>query len=158
MTANIFTIARLSAIASQLRKSGKTIATTNGVFDIIHPGHIALLEKAKKQGDVLIVLLNSDASVKHIKGPSRPINSQKNRARVVAALRCVNYVGIFDEDDPRHALEKIKPDVHVKDATYGYDIIEAPIVKKHGGKIYLARKVKGHSTTDIIAKINRGKK
>lgn len=145
----------IGEIAERLKKQGKKIVTTNGVFDILHIGHIRTFEEAKKQGDVLIVGLNSDSSTKRLKGPARPINNEKDRAEVLAALEMVDYIVIFDEDDPIRLLGMIKPDVHVKYEDYGKDMIEAETVKKHGGNIHLTKKIKGYSTTNIIEALRR---
>src|SRR4030042_4707923 len=103
-SSKILTLSNLKKVLAKLRKEEKKIVTTNGVFDILHPGHITLLEKAKKLGYVLIVLVNSDKSVKKIKGKNRPINNEVDRAKLISALECVNYVSIFNEDDPRKIL------------------------------------------------------
>lgn len=110
----IKTYSEIEEISKDLRKEGKIIVTTNGSFDILHYAHVDLLEKAKNEGDVLIVLLNSDDSIKKFKGASRPIIPEQERARMLAALQCVNYVVIFNEDKPLKILESIKPNKHVK--------------------------------------------
>ena len=135
-----------------LKKHGKKIVTCNGVFDIIHPGHIAFLEEAKAQGDILIVAVNTDSSVKENRGPSRPINKEIDRARVLAALACTDYITLFGEKTPIPFLEKIKPDVHVNGSEYGENCIEAPTVKKNGGRIHMVKRIPGYSTTSIIEK------
>lgn len=135
-----------------LRDDGKRIVTTNGTFDILHVGHIHLLREAKGQGDVLVVGLNSDASVQAYKSPLRPIVPQVERARMLLALRDVDWVMIFDETTSERFVRTLKPDVHVKDATYGYDLLEAPIVAEYGGAIHLVEK-SPHSTTNIIERI-----
>lgn len=140
----------IETIVKDLKKKGKKIVTTNGVFDILHVGHIKTFEEAKRQGDILIVGLNSDSSVKRLKGPERPINKEKDRAEVLAALEMIDYIVIFEEDNPIKLLETIKPDVHVKYEDYGKGMIEAETVKKNGGRIHLAKKIKGYSTTNII--------
>tara|TARA_Y100000310_G_C20270237_1_gene617644 strand:- start:169 stop:636 length:468 start_codon:yes stop_codon:yes gene_type:complete len=136
-----------------LKKEGKTIVTCNGTFDILHKGHIAFLEEAKKQGDVLIVAINSDASVKKNKGPSRPVNSQDDRALVLAGLGSVDFVTIFDDENPIALLDEIQPDVHVNGSEYGEDCIEASTVKKHGGRMHIVNILKGYSTTSVIDKM-----
>lgn len=140
-------------IVKNLKRQGKKIVTTNGVFDILHIGHIRTFEEAKKQGNVLIVGLNSDSSVKKIKGVNRPINNEKDRAELLAALEMIDYIIIFSEDNPINLLETIKPDVHVKYRDYGKGMIEAEVVKKYGGKIYLTKKINCLSTTDIVEKL-----
>jgi len=128
------------------------IVTTNGAFDVIHTGHIYSLEKARSYGDLLIVGLNSDASIKRYKSQNRPVFPQDYRARMIAALYCVDYVVIFDEDDPRELLKIIKPDIHVKSKS-GFKGIEREIVEKNGGQIILLNDIEGISTTDIIKRI-----
>ena len=154
MNNKIKTKNEIKKIVEELKKQGKKIVTTNGVFDILHIGHIRTFEEAKRQGDVLIVGLNSDSSVKKLKGPERPINNENDRAEVLAALEMMDYVVIFGEDNPINLLEIIKPDVHVKYEDYGKDMIEAETVKKYGGMIYLTKKIKGYSTTEMIKRLN----
>ena len=138
----------------ELKKKNKVIVTTNGIFDILHIGHIRYLKQAKKLGDVLIVALNSDSSTKKIKGPKRPLNNEKDRAESLVALECVDYVAIFNEENPIKFLQKIKPDIHVKGSDYRMDqIIEKSIVEENKGKIILIPEVKGYSTTDLIKRI-----
>lgn len=135
-------------------KRDKIIVTTNGVFDIIHPGHIKCLEKAKKLGDILIVGVNSDESVKKNKGPNRPINPQIDRAIVIDSLKCVDYVTIFDEETPIDLLRLIRPDIHTKGGDYSIEkILEKDIIEKHGGRIKILSHDYKRSTTDIIEKI-----
>ena len=144
----------LKKIVKDLKKQNKIIVTTNGVFDILHLGHIKYLEKAKKLGDILIVALNSDSPVKQIKGPKRPINNQDVRAETLSALECVDYIVIFDEVDPVKILSEIKPNIHVKGGDYKItQIIEKDIVEKNNGKIILIPKIKGYSTTNLIKRI-----
>ncbi|MBN1645275.1 adenylyltransferase/cytidyltransferase family protein [Candidatus Woesearchaeota archaeon] len=144
----------IAVICEELRSQGKKIVTTNGSFDILHYGHVFAFNKAKEQGDILIVGLNSDISIKKYKGNDRPIIPQEYRAKLLAALECVDYVVLFDETIPNDFLEKVKPDVHVNEANYGENCIEAPVIKKHGGKLYLfKREIEGVSTTGIIHKI-----
>ena len=112
------TINELKDISEKLRNEGKIVITTNGVFDILHIGHIRYLQEAKKLGDTLIVAINSDSSVKKIKDPKRPLNNENDRAEALAALECIDYVAIFDEDDPIIFLKAIKPHIHVKGSDY----------------------------------------
>lgn len=142
----------LQQIVEKLKKQGKTIVTTNGSFDLLHMGHVETFVEAKKQGDVLIVGVNSDASVKRYKSPDRPMVPEEDRAGMIASLICVDYVTIFDEDDPRALLSALKPHVHVKSKS-GYKGIEEETVVKHGGKIVLLDDVPGKSTTQLIEKI-----
>ncbi|MBI4439879.1 adenylyltransferase/cytidyltransferase family protein [Candidatus Woesearchaeota archaeon] len=143
----------IAEIAEKLKKEGRKIVTCNGAFDILHLGHIKFLEEAKSQGDVLIVGLNSDASIKRYKSKDRPINNQDSRAAVISALEMVDYVVIFDEDDPRKLLEAIKPDVHCNGEEYGENCIEAETVRKYGGRVHLIKKYKGLSTTGMLNRI-----
>ena len=145
----------LKKIAEKLKQKGKKIVTCNGCFDILHAGHIKFLTEAKAQGDILIVGLNSDSSVKQNKGPKRPINNENDRATVLAALEMVDYVTIFNEKTPIPLLGVIKPNVHCNGEEYGENCIEAEIVKKYNGKIYLISLVPNYSTTKIISLIKQ---
>jgi rfaE bifunctional protein nucleotidyltransferase chain/domain len=154
MNPKIKTKQEIAEICEKLRAEDKKIVTTNGSFDILHYGHVWLLEEAKKQGDILIIGLNSDISIKQYKSEDRPIISQENRANLLAALSCVDYLVFYDETIPNDFLETVKPNVHVNESSYGEDCVEAPIIKKYGGKlVLLKREVKGISTTDIVNKI-----
>ena len=108
----------IAEFVRNLQKSGKTVAATNGCFDILHVGHVRYLQKSKSFADYLLVLLNSDKSVKLIKGEGRPINNENDRAEILSALSCVDYVVLFDEDSPKNLLDEIKPDVYTKGADY----------------------------------------
>ena len=148
----------LQNLLAGLRKEGKTIVTTNGCFDILHVGHVRYLEATKKFGDVLIVALNSDKSVRSIKGEGRPINNEQDRAEILSALKSVDYVVLFDEDSPAKLLAEIKPDVHTKGADYTMETLpEAKIITENGGKVEFISFVEGKSTTSTIAKINAEK-
>lgn len=151
----IKTIDEIGQIAGKLKKEGKKIVTCNGAFDILHIGHIKFLEEAKKQGDILIVGLNSDSSVKLNKKQGRPVNTEENRAGVLAAVEFVDYITIFSEKDPRRLLEVIKPDVHVNGEEYGKNCLEANTVKKYGGRMYTVKLKKGYSTTNLIRKVTK---
>jgi len=142
----------IEKIISDLKKKGKVIVTTNGSFDILHSGHVASLEIAKSKGDILIVGLNSDKSIKKYKSKDRPIVPQEHRARMLAGLESVDFVVVFDETDPRALLEAIKPHFHVK-AKSGYTGVEQETVEKHGGKVILIKHIGDHSTTNMINKI-----
>jgi rfaE bifunctional protein nucleotidyltransferase chain/domain len=136
------------------RSSGARVVFTNGCFDIIHAGHVRYLAWAREQGDALIVGLNSDDSVRRIKGPERPFMPFEDRARVLAALRSVDLVVGFDETTPEVLIDRIRPDVHVKSEQYRIeDLPERVVVERHGGRIVLAPHVAGRSTTDLIAAI-----
>lgn len=148
----------LQALLAKLRQEGKTIVTTNGCFDILHVGHVRYLEETKKFGDVLIVALNSDASVRRLKGEGRPINNENDRAEVLNALKSVDYVVSFDEDSPMQLLAEIKPDVHTKGADYTVETLpEAKVILENGGRLEFIKFVEGKSTTSTIAKINAQK-
>lgn len=141
-------------IIEQLKKQGKSIVTTNGCFDIIHIGHYNYLSDASKQGDILLVGVNTDNSIKRIKGPSRPIVPEQDRAGLVAGLDCVDYVFLFDEDTPLEYLNKIKPHVHVKGDDYSVKTLpEAETVFKLGAELKFIPLTRGRSTSDIIDKI-----
>ncbi len=144
----------LTKLTEQLRKEGKTIVVTNGCFDILHVGHVRYLQKTKSFADVLIVLMNSDKSVKSIKGEGRPINNENDRAEILCALSCVDYVVMFDEDSPRNLLDEIKPDVYTKGADYTMETLpEADIVRKNNTRVEFITFVDGKSTTNIINKM-----
>lgn len=148
----------LQDLLKKLRKEHKTIVTTNGCFDILHVGHVRYLEETKKFGDVLIVALNSDKSVKRLKGEGRPINNENDRAEVLNGLKSVDYVVLFDEDSPADLLAEIKPDVHTKGADYTVETLpEAKIIMENGGRLEFIQFVPGKSTTSTIAKINADK-
>ena len=144
----------IRALVDKIHKSGKTVVCTNGCFDILHVGHVRYLKKTKSFGDYSIVLLNSDKSVKSIKGPSRPINNENDRAEILSALRFVDYVVLFDEDSPGAHLDEIKPDVYTKGADYNMETLpEADIMKKNGTRVEFIEFVKGKSTTKTIEKM-----
>jgi D-glycero-beta-D-manno-heptose 1-phosphate adenylyltransferase len=143
-------------IVKKIQDSGKTVVTTNGCFDILHVGHVRYLQKTKEFADYSIVLLNSDKSVKLIKGEGRPINSENDRAEVLCALSCVDYVVLFDETSPTNLLNEIKPDVHTKGADYSLETLpEADVIFKNGGKIEFIEFVEGKSTTNTIEAMKR---
>ena len=138
---------------AELKKNKKTIATLNGSFDLLHAGHVQMVYEASKQADILILALNTDASIKKYKSPDRPLIPLQERLQMVAALQFVDYVTYFEETDPLLLLEKIKPDVHVNGSEYGENCVEAEIVKKHGGRLHIVSLIPGLSTTQIIEKI-----
>jgi D-beta-D-heptose 7-phosphate kinase/D-beta-D-heptose 1-phosphate adenosyltransferase len=136
---------------------GKRIVFTNGCFDILHRGHVELLAKARSFGDVLVVGINSDASVERLKGRPRPLVGENDRAYILLALDAVDLVTIYDEDTPLETIVKLRPDVLVKGAEYGReDIVGASFVEEHGGRVERMPMVKGFSTTSLIEKIRRG--
>ena len=154
MKEKIKTLKELISIVNRLKKQHKKIVTTNGVFDILHLGHVKYLEKAKKLGDVLIVGVNTDSSVKLNKGGKRPINNEKSRIGVLTGLEYVNYAFLFNEKDPRQWIAQLKPDIHVKAGDYTINqVIERGVVEENNGKVVLIQMVKGYSTTNIINKI-----
>ncbi len=154
----IKTLKEIIKIAKKAKKEGRTVVTTNGSFDLFHAGHVELLQKAKNQGDILIVGINSDQSVRaYKKKPGRPIIPEKYRAAVVAAIQYVDYVFLFDDLIPNSWLDKIRPHIHANSAEYGKKCVETEILKKYGGKLYLVpRKKISLSTSDIEAKIKAG--
>ena len=147
----------LLAMRESARAAGSTVVWTNGAFDLLHPGHIASLQQARALGDLLIVGVNSDRSVKAYKGPLRPILNQDERAMMLAALECVTAVIIFDEDTPVESLVKLEPDIHCKGAEYapphGRPVPERATVEAYGGRIEYLPLVPGVSTTDIVARV-----
>jgi D-beta-D-heptose 7-phosphate kinase/D-beta-D-heptose 1-phosphate adenosyltransferase len=140
----------LLAWRGKCRKAGKTVVFTNGCFDILHSGHVRILEASRSEGDLLVVGLNSDASVRRLKGPSRPVNGQTDRARVLSALAAVDKVVIFAEETPYELLAKLRPDVLVKGADYKASEI---VGREFAGRIARVPLVKGKSTTALIGKI-----
>lgn len=157
MTDRVLSQAALLRTVRRLRRAGRRIVTTNGSFDLLHIGHARLLQQARAQGDVLVVLLNSDASVRRFKGSQRPIQPQRERAEMLAALRWVDYVTVFDEDTPLRLLGKIRPHVHVKGGSWLPERIaaEKKLVESCGGTLKLFPMVEEHSTTRLIARILR---
>ena len=144
----------LARILSRLRAKGKKIVFTNGCFDILHVGHVDYLSKARRMGAALIIGLNSDASVRRLKGSGRPINKEGDRARVLAALYFVDYITIFNEETPERLIEKIRPDVLVKGGDWQKkDIAGARFVESCGGAVRTIPFVEGYSTTSIIKKM-----
>jgi len=143
----------LRQIVAARQAAGQTIVFTNGCFDILHAGHVDLLEEAAREGDILVVALNSDDSVRGLKGPERPVNPQQQRARVLAALAVVDYVVLFDSPDPGHLIAGLLPDVLVKGGDWSPEtIIGADVVQASGGRIATIPLKYGASTTDIIKK------
>ena len=137
-----------------LRRQGKRIVFTNGCFDILHYGHVSYLEAAKKKNRILVIGLNSDASIRQIKGDQRPIIAQKERAALLAALACVDYITIFNEPTPLRVIEALKPDVLIKGADWkGKAVVGADVVKAYGGRVEFIRYINGLSTTHIIQSI-----
>lgn len=140
-------------IRQQLKNENANLVFTNGCFDILHTGHTAYLNFARQQGDALVVGLNADESVRRAKGPERPINNQNDRALVLAALECVDFIIIFTEDEPAPLIAKIIPDTLVKGADWAHYVSGRETVEAHGGKVVLADMVPGKSTTSTIQKM-----
>jgi rfaE bifunctional protein nucleotidyltransferase chain/domain len=136
----------------QQARQGKTLVFTNGVFDILHAGHVAILEAARALGDILVVGLNSDDSVRRLgKGPERPLNPLEDRMRVVGALRCVDGVLAFSENTPVELISKLRPDIHVKGGDYrAQDLPETPVVEEYGGRVVVVPLLEGRSTTRLV--------
>ncbi|WP_018249211.1 D-glycero-beta-D-manno-heptose 1-phosphate adenylyltransferase [Orenia marismortui] len=150
----IYTREELNKILKQNRKQDETIVFTNGCFDILHVGHTRYLTEARSKGDVLIVGLNNDSSVKALKGEKRPIVPEKERAEMLANLEVVDYVTIFSETTAKSTINILQPDIYVKGGDYKIeDLPEAEVVAKYGGKIELVSEVKGASTTNIVKQI-----
>ena len=143
----------LAQECARLRAAGKKIVFTNGCFDLMHAGHATYLQFARRQGDVLVVGLNTDASVRRYKGEKRPIVDEINRARMMAGLECVDYITWFDEDEPKALIAELQPDVLVKAEDWAHYVSGREIVEARGGKVVLAPMVAGLSTTKLIEKI-----
>ncbi|HUV30963.1 MAG TPA: D-glycero-beta-D-manno-heptose 1-phosphate adenylyltransferase [Acidobacteriota bacterium] len=145
----------VAAEVNRLRRRKKTIVFTNGVFDILHRGHVEYLAGAKSYGDVLIVGLNSDASARRLKGPGRPVQKQNDRAAVLLALSAVDYVVVFGENTPEKLIRQIRPDVLVKGADYKLaQIVGADFVRSSGGRVERVRLTRGQSTSALIRKLS----
>ena len=154
VTPELISLNDLTLQVNKWKKQGLTIGFTNGCFDILHTGHISLLQSARTQCDRLIVALNSDTSIQRLKGPKRPINPLKERARLISAIRYVDAVVAFDDDTPLNLIQHIKPDILIKGADYiGKEVVGQNIVEQYNGKVILTELQKGFSTTNIIDKI-----
>jgi D-beta-D-heptose 7-phosphate kinase/D-beta-D-heptose 1-phosphate adenosyltransferase len=149
----------LLEIRARARTAGKKVVWTNGCFDLLHVGHVRNLQSARRLGQMLVVGLNSDASVRGLKGPGRPILPQQDRAEMLAALACVDHVLIFDDPDPIRILSRLQPDIHCKGAEYapphGKPIPEADVVASYGGRIEFLPLVPGISTTELVRRIRQ---
>lgn len=144
----------LSNIIAKLRRQKKRVVFTNGCFDILHVGHVEYLSRARRLGDLLVIGLNSDRSVRAIKGKTRPINAERDRAKVLAALYCVDYITIFSDKTPDILIRALKPDILVKGGDWKVkDIVGADFVMSYGGRVARIPFVKGYSTTSVIGKI-----
>jgi rfaE bifunctional protein nucleotidyltransferase chain/domain len=152
----IVSVEKLAEIIAKAKRDGCKVVTTNGVYDFLHAGHVEYLEQARALGDMLVIALNSDASVRRIKGPDRPINNQDDRAAVLAALRCVDYVTIFDEDTPSSVLEKLKPSIHAKGGDYDVEKMpETKIVRAGGGEVKILSLKSGYSNSAQFSRIKQ---
>lgn len=151
----IKTIDEIVAVVQQLQKNNRRVVTTNGSYDVLHVAHVRLLEKAKSRGDVLVVLINDDKSMRTLKGPTRPIVPEQERAYMLASLKPVDYVVIFPGDNPLEYLARIKPNVHVKGGSWELNRIkdEMEVVKKGGGEYETFPLETGYSTTNLIDRI-----
>jgi D-beta-D-heptose 7-phosphate kinase/D-beta-D-heptose 1-phosphate adenosyltransferase len=140
----------------ELRKKGKKIAFTNGCFDILHVGHVRYLREAKKTADVLVLALNSDSSVRSIKGEKRPLMNEKERAEILAALECIDFVTIFPELTPLELINYLKPDILIKGGDWPEEkVVGREEIKKWGGRVAIIPEVEGKSTTNIVEKIKK---
>jgi len=145
----------IKSITEKLKSDGNKIVFTNGCFDILHAGHVSYLKQAKEEGDILIMGLNSDSSVKRLKGNNRPINSEEDRALVLSALRYIDYVVIFEEDTPLNLIEIVQPDIIIKGGDYKpEDVVGKDVVEANGGKVVIIKFLEGRSTTNTINKMN----
>lgn len=154
----VVSITKIKKIVNAERKKGKKVVFTNGCFDLIHPGHIHLLKKAKSLGDILIVGLNSDSSTRKIKGEDRPLYSEKDRAFILSELKPVDYVVIFNEETPAKLIEAIKPDILVKGSDWRIkEIVGKDTVKQRGGRVVRVRLLRGFSTTSLLERIRNGR-
>lgn len=157
MTGGLIPADRLAAVAARWREAGRTVVFTNGVFDLVHPGHLELLAACAEMGDVLLVAINSDASVRRLKGPQRPVYPEAERAEILLALRWVDAVTVFDEDTPIEAIRSARPHVLVKGAEYGSgQIVGEEFVLGLGGRVVRHPMRPGHSTTQIVRRIRGG--
>lgn len=154
--AKVLTLEEAVRTVARWRLQGCTVVFTNGCFDILHAGHLDLLERASSMGDRLVLGLNADASVRRLKGEERPVNDERFRAGMLAALSIVDAVVIFGEDTPQAVIEVLKPDVLVKGGDYrAEDVVGAGVVAAHGGRVEIVPLTEGHSTTGLIGRIRR---
>lgn len=157
--ARVMTAKEAAGFADQIRARGGTVVLTNGVFDLLHPGHVRYLEDARALGAALIVAVNSDRSVRANKGPGRPVNTERERAELLCALTSVDAGVIFDEDTPHAIVSRLQPDVLVKGADWAAGtIVGADIVEARGGRVVRIAISPGYSTTDLIARVQAGRR
>lgn len=153
-TSRFVSPSELASIIEQAKADGRKVVFTNGVFDFVHAGHLEYLEKARSLGDMLVMAINTDSSVQRIKGPTRPINAEDDRAHVLCGLRCVDYVTLFDEDTPTQILDLLKPSIHAKGGDYDPEKMpETPTVRKHGGEVVIIPLKAGYSNSKQFARI-----
>ena len=152
----VLTLADAEVFVGDLRRQGKSIVFTNGVYDLLHPGHVRYLDTARGFGDALVVGINSDRSVRANKGPGRPVNPEQERAEVIAALASVDAAVIFDEDTPHAIISRLQPDVLVKGADWPADqIVGGDVVEARGGRVVRAQIEEGYSTSALIERVKR---
>ncbi|MCY4435900.1 MAG: D-glycero-beta-D-manno-heptose 1-phosphate adenylyltransferase [Chloroflexi bacterium] len=152
--AKILSESELQRQVDALRQQGKVVVFTNGCFDLLHAGHVAYLERARALGDALVVAVNSDRSVRALKGPTRPITRARDRSRLLAALACVDWVIVFDDDTAERLLSKQQPDIYVKGGDYTRsEPVEAATVREYGGSVRILPFTAGYSTTDLLQRI-----
>lgn len=150
----IYPSSELAEILRDAKANGKIVVTTNGCFDVLHLGHLRYLRAAREVGDLLIVCVNSDSSVRALKGADRPLVPETERTELLAGLECVDYVTVFSEPDAKSVLSQLKPDIHIKGGDYKIDeVIEREVVEANGGKVMVGLNVPGKSTTNLIKTI-----
>jgi len=152
----VLSSAEAVAFAARLRGEGQTVVFTNGVYDLLHPGHVRYLQAARAEGDAVIVGVNSDRSVRALKGPHRPVHPQDERAELIAALACVDAAVVFDQDTPHEIITALQPDVLVKGADWPADqIVGREVVEARGGRVVRVHVVPGHSSTQLIERMRQ---
>ena len=150
----IYPSAQLTEILKDAKTKGKTVVTTNGCFDVLHLGHLRYLQAAREVGDLLVVCVNSDSSVRALKGENRPLVPENERTELLAGLECVDYITVFSELDAKTVLSQLKPDIHIKGGDYKIDeVIEREVVEANGGKVMVGLNIPGKSTTNLIKTI-----
>jgi D-beta-D-heptose 7-phosphate kinase / D-beta-D-heptose 1-phosphate adenosyltransferase len=152
----LVTLDEMAALAESYRRAGRSLVFTNGCFDLLHIGHVTYLQEAAAQGDVLVVGLNSDRSVRAIKGPTRPVMPETERASLLSALACVAHVLLFDEATPEYVIRRLRPDVLVKGGDYSVDdLVGREYVESYGGRVCVAAHIPGRSTTHLLSEIRK---
>jgi D-beta-D-heptose 7-phosphate kinase/D-beta-D-heptose 1-phosphate adenosyltransferase len=150
----VISVSRAAALVARWKQRGLTVGFTNGCFDILHPGHVSLLKAARAECDRLIVALNSDASIRQLKGPTRPINDLTTRAQMISAIRYVDCTVAFDAETPLDLIRRLVPDVLVKGGDYSVDtVVGADVVQAEGGRVHIVELVPGKSSTEIISRV-----